>query len=335
LEHPAASGPSPPISITVNDNATLFQHHSSAIAASDWAWVLASGLENVTDVRISMKLDDEFDLRAGVPVIHADDDAEEDEEGNVNLSSSDLELTEDDGTQLVGLRFNGIQLPRGSAIRNAYIQFTCDEPSITSTSLIIAAEDSPSAERFSSDSHDLSSRNRTQTEVGWNPPPWLLVGGSGKAHQTPNLAPLIEAVTSLEDWKAGNSIAFLVSGSGKRIASAYRSGNDRAARLIVEADPPDPQASGQPKTTPYRVRMLFGLPKFGDRIPPVFDVYAQNQRVLTDVSLSGKSEGGSHVIEVIDRVSIAKELHLRLVPKQGKPVLSGLELVRQDDPENQ
>jgi hypothetical protein len=48
--------------------------------------------------------------------------------GEVDLTSSDLEITEDgDDNQLVGLRFTDIELPQGLPILGAYIQFTTDE----------------------------------------------------------------------------------------------------------------------------------------------------------------------------------------------------------------
>ncbi|MEI2302410.1 hypothetical protein MKZ91_30660, partial [Ensifer sp. MJa1] len=58
------------------------------------------------------------------------DDAEERSTGSMSLSSSDLELTVDDGVgQAVGIRFIGVDIPKGAIITNAYIQFTVDEVS--------------------------------------------------------------------------------------------------------------------------------------------------------------------------------------------------------------
>ena len=113
LEYPVVSGESPPISLSLNDDAQSFRQHSSAHAGEPLSWVLASGAENVTEVRLGMTLRDEHDLSSGLPVSHADDDAEEDESGEVNLGSSDLELVRDSSDQTVGLRFNNIPLPRG------------------------------------------------------------------------------------------------------------------------------------------------------------------------------------------------------------------------------
>ncbi|MEI2302524.1 hypothetical protein MKZ91_31295, partial [Ensifer sp. MJa1] len=63
-------------------------------------------------------------------VVASADDAEERSSGSMSLNSSDLELTVDDGVgQTVGIRFIGIDIPKGAIITNAYIQFTVDEVS--------------------------------------------------------------------------------------------------------------------------------------------------------------------------------------------------------------
>jgi hypothetical protein len=75
--------------------------------------------------------------------INADaDDAEEVLlTGEVDLTSSDLEITEDGGdNQLVGLRFTGIDLPQGLPILGAYIQFTTDEDDKSSPSFDVLIE---------------------------------------------------------------------------------------------------------------------------------------------------------------------------------------------------
>ena len=59
------------------------------------------------------------------------DDAEQSAAGAVSLTSTDLELVNDDatgaGNQIIGLRFNGLSIPAGAIITNATIQFTADD----------------------------------------------------------------------------------------------------------------------------------------------------------------------------------------------------------------
>ncbi len=326
LEFPASAGPSPPLEIQFNKDVKFFQHHSSSMSGSEIPWVLSSGVQNVTDVRINMKLKDESQLSKGVAVNHANDDAEEDEDGEVNLTSSDLELVEESEPQLVGIRFNKIKLNRNAKIRSAYVQFTCDEPSVKETSLIIAGENSGSAKRFNKDDHNLSSRPRTSAEIGWNPPPWPVPSASAAAHRTPNLAPIIESIIARKDWKPGNSLALLVTGSGSRVATAWKKGTKTAPKLVVDVLPDDNAANNKTQPQDYRLRLLCGLPQqLGEDC--VFDVWAQGKLIQKNVSLSGS--GPASVVEISRPVQIADKLHIRFVPRQGEPVLCGIELVRQ------
>lgn len=52
IEHPVASGEAPSISIAMNPEVKVFQHHSSMMAGLDHAWVLASGMEGISELRI-------------------------------------------------------------------------------------------------------------------------------------------------------------------------------------------------------------------------------------------------------------------------------------------
>ena len=330
LEFPAIAGPSPPIKVEFNKEAEFFHHHSTTMSGTMSPWIFASGVKNVSDVRVSLELKEEPDL-GGIRVSHSGDDAEESENGKVNLDSSDLELVEDSGTQLVGLRFNGVGIDPKAKIRDAYIQFTCDEPSVEPSTLIVACEDTGDAERFRSEPHDLSSRPRTGAEVGWTPRPWLVAGASAEVHRTPELTPIIQSVINRDDWESGNSLAFLISGSGKRVASAYRKGKKNAATLVVDAaeNAHDSDENSKKKLGNYQVRLFFGLPRYQQHDDLEFDVIVQGKRVLKDVTLSQAETTPRFVVSTLDNIPIADELHIQLESKRGKPIISGIELLRQ------
>jgi len=69
--------------------------------------------------------------------------------------------------------------------------------------------------------------------------------------------------------------------------------------------------------------------------PRVFDVVVQGKTVRSDLRLTNDSSGVAKAIETIDDVMVGRELHVQLVPKVGQPLLSGLELVRQEQPVSQ
>jgi len=328
LEYPVAAGPSPPLKIKWNDGANEFRHHTSAVSTSDYPWVMSSGLDGIAELQVAMHLRDEYALQEGIPVKHVNDDAAEDEQGAVDLLSADLELTEGSGNRLMGIRFNDIRLYSDSLIRDAYIEFASTEPAKEPTQLTISAEDSGNARSFSKANQDLSSRMVTQSTINWEPEPWTSNPASGNTYRTPNLASLIQAVTQRGDWKPGNSIAFLFSGKGKRTASAYSKNAGNQARLIIDAVGKDDSLKPADQDR-YRLRLFFGKPDTGEIGPRVFDVYVEEELVLQDVMIKGSRSEQNELIHVLDDILVDEELNIRFEAKQGKPLLSGLELIRQ------
>lgn len=332
LEYPVVSGDAAPITIELNSEANYFQNHSSAMADTDRPWLLASGVENVSELCISLQTKNHSSASSGIAIEHTDDDAEEDENGDVSLSSSDLELVEDSSSQIVGMRFNHIPLQLKSVIRSASIQFTCDEPSDAPTSLLITAEDTANATRFKAAAHDVSSRPRLATELLWKPLPWKKPGEAAEAQRSPDIAPLLQAIIDRPDWKPGNSIAILMHGDGKRVASAFKAKNATAPRLMIDADVVETskQADEAAKST-FAVQLNFACPATQQEGMRVFDVYAQGKLVCKDVTLdaSGK-QAPTHLVQSLNDIAIADQLHLRFESKLGSPPLSGIQLTRNE-----
>jgi len=163
------------------------------------------------------------------------DDAEESNVGGINLTSTDLELTEDDGSaQTVGMRFNRVDIPNGATITNAYVQFEVDEISTGAVALTIAGESSDDAAAFSSAAFDVSSRTTTSASVEWAPPEWNVVGAAGTDQRTPDLATIIQEIVSQPGWTAGNSLALMVTGTGSRAAESFNGDPGSAPLLHVD-----------------------------------------------------------------------------------------------------
>ena len=325
LEYPVVAGESPPLAINVDSKGKYFRRHGSTMEGRDLNWVLASGIEGASEIQIGLKQSEGARSNSGIAIEHGSDDAEENEKGKVDLTSSDLEFVEDKGAQIVGMRFNRLNLPRNATIRKAFIQFTCDESSRSNTSLIIVAEKSASADRFKAESHDISSRNRTVSEVAWQPAAWSKVGEARDAQRTPDLSAMIREVVSLPDWKSGNSLAFLVSGSGKRVAESFDGDGKLAPRLFVETDESG-EAPPSGEARPFRVRLFFGAPQQAGLVRSVFDVYLQDRLVLRDVELDPDIDASASAVHTVDNVMITDSLRIRFAPKEGKPLISGIEL---------
>ena len=152
----------------------------------------------------------------------------------MNITSTDLEMVLDGTvTQVVGLRFQNLTIPASAVITSAHIQFTVDETGSTPTLLTFAGHASDNAPVFATTAANISSRTRTTATVDWAPVPWTVANEAGPNQLTPNLASIVQEITSRPGWSLGNAMVFVITGSGTRIASAYDDGPAVAARLIV------------------------------------------------------------------------------------------------------
>ena len=162
------------------------------------------------------------------------DDAEESSSRSVSLSSSDLELVNDGTDQTVGLRFPGLSIPQGATILSAWVQFETDEVSTAGTSLRFEAQAVDSAPEFTTATGDVSSRARSAAWIPWSPPAWDTVGEAGADQRTPDLTVLIQEIIDRPGWVAGNSLAVIVTGTGRRTARAQDGSSTGAALLHVD-----------------------------------------------------------------------------------------------------
>ncbi len=160
------------------------------------------------------------------------DDAEENSQGKVTLSGDDLELVYDTSNQIIGLRYVGVNIPKGATIVNASIQFKADEVHTKATRLNIQGEINPNAPAFAATTRNISSRLRTQSLIVWSPFAWSKSGAVGSDQLTPNLAPIIQEIIDQSGWVPGNSIVLIITGTGKRVATSFE--GPGAPYLLIE-----------------------------------------------------------------------------------------------------
>lgn len=168
----------------------------------------------------------------------SDGDAEEDvATGVVVLGSSDLEMVQAAvGEQIVALRFPTLDIGNGEPVASAYIQFSVDEVNGTMTTLNVRTEATASPAALEGEIANLSGRTPSNREVNWSVAPWDTVGAAGADQATPDLAPLIRERVNDPEWRRGNSMVFLFTGSGERVAVAFDGDPMAAAQLIVELE---------------------------------------------------------------------------------------------------
>jgi hypothetical protein len=181
-------------------------------------------------------------------VATGNDDAEQHSgDGQMNLSSSDLELVVDGSYDINAVRFTGVAVPQGATISNAYIQFQCDEVSTGVSSLTIRGQDIDDAPGFTSTAFDISSRTVTTASVAWSPPDWNTVDEAGTNQRTADISSIIQEIVNRPGWISGNDIVIIFTGTGTRTAESYDGSSAAAPLLHVEHD-------GEPVTSTYYVR---------------------------------------------------------------------------------
>jgi len=202
-------------------------------------WSFSTPLGNVSiDKRIASGADD------------AEEDLNPDKLGEVDQTSSDLEMPYEDtdmgDPQIVGLRFVDIDLDPDMSILESSVQFEVDQikDGALPVNLIIEGELNPDPSEFvggDPGTFDISSRPRTETMVPWSVPVWETVDDQGPDQMTSDLTPIIEELVAQPDWAAGNALALIFSddpcnpSEGNRCAESYDGEESAAPMLHISA----------------------------------------------------------------------------------------------------
>lgn len=177
-----------------------------------------------------------------VRVSSSNDDAEERiRDGDMYRNSTDLEFGYDgyvSGLQIVGMRFQRVDIPQGAIINSAYIEFTVDETDSGTTNLVIFGQDYDSPDRFENNNGNISDRTKTAASVSWAPSRW---NRKNETHQTPDISTIIQEIVDRSGWVAKNNLVLIVEpGSGctgsscQRTAESYDGRRNKAPLLIVD-----------------------------------------------------------------------------------------------------
>jgi hypothetical protein len=160
--------------------------------------------------------------------------------GAMDLTSSDLEIMNDgSNTQFIGIRFDGISIPKGVIIDSAFIQFaTKGDKAPVSGTATIRAELSANSSTFTSTINNISARPTSSTSVIWpgsTDASWgtCCANNVGPAQRTPNIASLVQAVIDQSAWSTGNAVTLIMNGTGVRNAQSFNGSATFAPRLLV------------------------------------------------------------------------------------------------------
>ncbi|HEX5055899.1 MAG TPA: PilC/PilY family type IV pilus protein [Gammaproteobacteria bacterium] len=172
-------------------------------------------------------------------VSSSNDDAEERVSNNTTTTTSNsLELIrESKNNQYVGVRFNSLPIPQGAKILNAHVDFTADDTSSGSDTVIIRGHKVADSPAFSAGNGNKNISNRinnasTTASVSWTPADW---NTDNQVISTPDIGAIIQEIVNQAGWVSGNNLSILISGSSSetRVAASFDGNAAQAPRLVV------------------------------------------------------------------------------------------------------
>ena len=175
----------------------------------------------------------------------ANDDAEQQLDGTILLNSGDLDFQTG---RFVALRFPNVQIPAGSQIFAANVQFTASSGS-TAGALTgrLTGEAVANAGPFTTTPGSIGALPNTASSVQWDLPNWPTAGTAGGDQSTPNLKTVVQEIINQPAWASGNAFVVIFRGTaGAAIRKAFSfDGNPGAAAAItIEYQEPTPTIVG-------------------------------------------------------------------------------------------
>lgn len=150
--------------------------------------------------------------------------------------SVDWLIPTDEEEQLIGLRFQNVQIPRGATVTKAFIDFNSGADKSGSAKLRISGEAHDDSLAFTSVQKNISNRALTSAFVNWNNAgAWT----TNEVYSSQDLIPIVQEIVNRPGWCGANSMSFIISENGHkslRHIRAYDDFPDKAPVLLVEYD---------------------------------------------------------------------------------------------------
>ncbi len=177
--------------------------------------------------------------------------------GWLDSNSTDLELGFERTTspaggtrdpQMIGLRFNKINLPKGAPIFNAYIQFTNDDiaKDFNPSNLVVKTDSLINPSPFALEISTLTKRIKSRDSIQFTMAPFTVLLERGVKQRTADLTSLIAPKINSNSWVSGNALAFYITGSGIKEVESYdgalidHQDTTRIPTLVIESLGNDP-----------------------------------------------------------------------------------------------
>ncbi len=154
------------------------------------------------------------------------------------IDSSDLEMVEENDTQIIGLRFQNVTIPAGATITFADIEFEADEADTVATSLTLEGQLDINPATFSGPpaTFDISGRTNRTSAVAWNNIPAWAIDDKDK---TPDIKDIIQEIVDQAGWGTSDqSLVIIISGPtlAKRVAESFDGELSGASAPLLHVD---------------------------------------------------------------------------------------------------
>ncbi|NMM48737.1 WD40 domain-containing protein [Marinigracilibium pacificum] len=162
-------------------------------------------------------------------VTATNDDAEQNVDNTMNLSSDDLDM----GERRAGMRFTNLAIPQGATIQSAFINFKSKSGNTNPSYLTIKGQAANNAGSFTSSNFNISNRQSTNATVSWSVPHWS-ANQRSSAQKTPDIKDVVQEIVNRSGWSSGNAMVFIIENtSGARKALSFDSPNSADAPELV------------------------------------------------------------------------------------------------------
>ena len=132
----------------------------------------------------------------------------------------------------LGVRFQSVNIPQGTTIQSAFIDFTHRIRRTNRTNAVISGLDISNTTAFSTARRDLSSRDTTTATVAWDGIPG---GQKNTKFSTPDVGTIVQEIVNRNDWSSGNSMGFkIATSSGNRYPYSRNSSTTRQPMLRIQ-----------------------------------------------------------------------------------------------------
>ncbi|MEE4245594.1 MAG: hypothetical protein V2I33_09290 [Kangiellaceae bacterium] len=167
------------------------------------------------------------------PIVSANDDVEEflpsATNGNMLVDGNILNF---DSGNLIGLRFQDIQIPQGAKITSATISVTARQDNTGPSKLLVSGEASDDSVEFNGTPREVSSRPQTVSNVVWEADDWE----TDATYATPEITEIVQEIVDRNGWCGGNNMSFSIAYQDGSVRGGYTYESDQtfAATLRVK-----------------------------------------------------------------------------------------------------